>query len=81
MNFQAVDIIKMIAWRHPMNGATLFAFFLLMAVSVGHLLRLIFAIEITIGGGRIPIWMSLPAAILFGLAGLLLARAHRPEIA
>jgi hypothetical protein len=56
--------------------------FLLALISVGHLLRVILAWEITINQIVIPMWPSLVIFLLFGFLGVLLWRessAQRPE--
>ncbi len=55
-----------------MKPISLVTIVLLTAVAVAHLLRLVFAVEVSIGGGAVPMWPSVlatvvPAALAFGL--------------
>ena len=55
-----------------MKLATLFAILVFSLVALAHLLRMIFQIEILIGGESVPIWVSfvglvVPGALAVGL--------------
>ncbi len=63
-----------------MKSGAILAFVLLILVAVGHLFRVAFSIELSIGGDQVPVWWSVPAAILFGVGAFLLWRESRiPE--
>ncbi|MCX5831414.1 MAG: hypothetical protein NT140_05945 [Deltaproteobacteria bacterium] len=53
---------------------------LLMGVSVAHLVRIIFQVEILIGGFIIPIWVSIIGFIIPLVLALLLDRDNRKEL-
>ena len=57
-----------------MKSGILIALSLLVLVAVGHLLRLAFGIELVIAETRIPMWMSVVAVAVFGIAAFLLWR-------
>jgi len=42
---------------------------LLMGVSLAHLLRLIFQVDIIVGGFMVPLWVSIPGFIIVAGAG------------
>ena len=54
-----------------MKSASLLAVLLFSLVSIAQLVRLIFQIEVLIGGARVPMWAS--AIALFVAAGLAVA--------
>jgi hypothetical protein len=60
-----------------MRSSTVFALLLLVLVAVGHVVRILFGIEVSIGGDNVPVWWSVPAAILFAVAAALLWRDNR----
>lgn len=60
-----------------MKSSVVFALVLLLLVAVGHIIRLIFSVELSIAGDPIALWWSAPAAILFGVAAFLLWRDSR----
>lgn len=50
-------------------------------VSLGHLLRLIFHLEVVIGGWPLPFWVSLVGTVVPGLlAGMLWREAGKTEM-
>ena len=51
------------------------AFFLLIALL--HILRLIFAVVVTVDGKVIPMWVSVPASIAAALLAVWLWRSQR----
>ena len=53
---------------------------LLMAISAAHLVRIIFQVEILIGGFIIPIWVSIIGFIIPLVLALLLDRENRKEL-
>ena len=60
-----------------MKPATTVTMILLWILSIGHLIRLILGIPVTIGGEAVPMWVSfigavVPAALAFGIR-----REHR----
>ena len=60
-----------------MKSSVVFALVLLMLVAAGHIIRLIFSVELSIAGDPVAVWWSVPAAILFGVAAFLLWRDSR----
>jgi hypothetical protein len=55
-----------------MKPARAVTILLLLIIAVGHLLRLAFGVEATVGGTAIPMWVSVvgmivPAALAYGL--------------
>ena len=60
-----------------MKLATMLAVIVLGAISIGHLLRLLLAVEVIVGGARIPMWMSgLGCVFTGGLAVALWLESH-----
>jgi len=51
-----------------MKTNNILAFFLLAIVSLGHLFRIIFSIDVTIAATSIPMYISIIAFLLFGFA-------------
>jgi len=49
-----------------MKPASLIAAIFIGLVGIGHLLRLVFQIEVTAGGTRVPMWMSVVAFVFTG---------------
>jgi hypothetical protein len=39
-------------------------------LATGHLIRFAFSIPISIGGMEVPLWVSLPAAVILGALGV-----------
>jgi len=62
-----------------MKLATMLAVIVLGAISVGHILRLLLAVEVTVGGMRIPIWMSVAGFIFAGALATALWLENRPK--
>ena len=65
-----------------MKPITNISAFIFALISLGHLLRVIFAWGITINQAKIPMWPSVVIFLLFGLLAVLLWResnAQRPE--
>jgi len=52
-----------------MNSKNLLAGILLCLVSLGHLLRIIFSVDLFIGTTLVPMYASIVACLLFGYAG------------
>jgi hypothetical protein len=53
---------------------------LLMGISAAHLVRIIFQVEILVGGFIIPIWVSIIGFIIPLLLALLLDRENKKEL-
>ena len=60
-----------------MKPASLLAAILLSLIAVGHLLRLVFRIEVVAGGVTIPMWVSVVGVLLFATVAVLLRRETR----
>jgi len=60
-----------------MKPATTLVTFLLIAVSVGHLVRLIFRIDIAVNGLYVPVWLSIFGFIVPLVLALLLWRENK----
>ncbi|MCH9015157.1 MAG: hypothetical protein IH877_05650 [Gemmatimonadetes bacterium] len=60
-----------------MRPGSRLAIILLSAVAVVHVLRLAFRIDLVVGGTVIPLWVSVPAVLVFGSGAFLLAREQR----
>jgi len=54
-----------------MKPATMISMLVLAMVAIGHLLRLVFGVEIRVGGILVPLWVSVIAFIV--PAGLVVA--------
>jgi hypothetical protein len=52
---------------------------LLSAVSLAHLLRLLFGIPVTVADWLVPMWVSAIAAVVAGSMALLLWRSGRRQ--
>jgi membrane protein implicated in regulation of membrane protease activity len=60
--------------RIPVKASTIITAIFLLLVSVGHLLRLIYGVQITANAVDVPMWVSTPTFIITaGLAIWLLA--------
>lgn len=59
-----------------MKTGTLLALVLLSLISFGHLLRVVFQIELIIGNIAIPMMASIIATLVFGLAAFMLWRQN-----
>jgi membrane associated rhomboid family serine protease len=53
---------------------------LLMGISAAHLVRIIFQVEMTVGGFIIPIWVSIIGFIIPLVLALLLDRENKKEL-
>lgn len=63
-----------------MKSSVVFALVLLLLVAVGHVVRLLLSVELSVAGEPVALWWSVPAVILFGTAAFLLWRDNRaPE--
>lgn len=62
-----------------MKPGSLFSFAFMILIALAHLLRLVFAIPITVGGLAIPMWPSVLAIPLFAGVALLLWREHHSQ--
>lgn len=62
-----------------MNFGILLATILLVAVSVAHIVRMIYGWQVTIADAIIPMWASGVAAVITGIAAILLWRGARPK--
>jgi hypothetical protein len=60
-----------------MKPATLISAILLALIAVAHLLRLLFQVDVNVGGFPVPTWMSLVAALFTGVLAILLIRENR----
>ncbi len=60
-----------------MKPANLMASVLLSAVSLAHLLRLLFGIPVTVADRLVPMWVSALACVVAGSMAILLWRASR----
>lgn len=60
-----------------MKPVTTIVVFLLIAISIAQLLRLIFQVEITAAGFQIPVWISIFGFIVPLVLALLLWRENR----
>ncbi len=61
-----------------MKPATLASILFLFAIAIGHLLRVLFAVPITVASTPIPMWMSVAAFLFAGALAALLWRDTRP---
>jgi hypothetical protein len=57
-----------------MKPASLTAVFILSLVAIAHLLRLIFQVEVLVGGATIPMWVSVVGLIVPGALAVALWR-------
>jgi hypothetical protein len=57
-----------------MKPASLTAVFILSLVAIAHLLRLIFQVEVLVGGATIPMWVSVVGLIVPGALAVALRR-------
>jgi hypothetical protein len=56
-----------------MKPALLLATIFLCLIAVGHLLRLVFHVEATVGGFIVPMWMSVVACVFSGGLAIVLS--------
>lgn len=62
-----------------MKPASLISALFLGLVAVAHVIRLVLGVSVTVDGMGIPLWASLPAALLTGTLAFLLWRENRTE--
>jgi len=60
-----------------MKPANLIAIVLLASVSLAHLLRVIFGVQVTVADRLIPMWVSAVAAVVAGGVAFMLWQAAR----
>lgn len=60
-----------------MKPVTTIVAILLIAISVAHLLRLIFQVDIVANGANIPIWLSIFGCIVPAVLAFMLCRENR----
>ena len=61
-----------------MRPGSLLAMLLLPLIAVGHVLRLVFRVEVMAGGISIPLWVSVIACVVPALIAVMLWReGHR----
>lgn len=60
-----------------MKIGSLLAVVLLAVVAIAHLLRLLFAVDVVVGGYIVPQWVSVGGVVLPGLIAMLLWRESR----
>lgn len=60
-----------------MKPVTTIVVFLLIAISIAHVLRLIFQVDIVANGVHIPLWVSTLGCIVTALLAILLWRENR----
>ena len=60
-----------------MKPVTTIVAILLMAISIAHLLRLIFQVDIVANGVNIPVWLSILGCIVPAILALMLWRENR----
>ena len=61
-----------------MKPASLIAVVLLSLITLGHLFRLLFGVQLVVGGITIPMWVSVVGVLLFATLAVLLWRESRP---
>jgi len=57
-----------------MKPALLLAAFIFSLVAIAHLLRLIFQVEVLVGGAAIPMWVSIVGTVVPGALAIALWR-------
>lgn len=60
-----------------MKPATLAATVILSSVSLAHLLRLLFGVQVTLADTVVPMWLSVVAFLVAGGAAFMLWRGER----
>ena len=60
-----------------MKPATTIAVVFLILISIAQLVRFIFQVHVIAGGIAIPVWVSLPASILFACLAVMVWREHK----
>ena len=61
-----------------MKPATVVTTVVLVLIALAHVLRLIFATQVTVAGWIVPVWASAPAAILATVLAIGLWRESAP---
>lgn len=62
-----------------MKPFTALAVILLLAIAIGHLLRVMYSWHVTLAGRLVPMWVSVVAIVVATtLAGLVWREQHRP---
>ncbi len=62
---------------NAMKPGSLIAVIVFVVVFLGHLLRLLFHIEVTVGGGRVPMWSSILGCLVPAGVAILLWKEAR----
>lgn len=65
------------AREDAMKPATLLATAFLALIAIAHLLRVLYRVDVVVGGTAIPIWMSGPAFVVVGALAVAVWREHR----
>jgi hypothetical protein len=60
-----------------MKPATVVTLVVLTLIALLHVIRLVAGVPVTVGSLVVPVWGSLPAAVLFGALAVGLWREHR----
>jgi hypothetical protein len=60
-----------------MKPALLITTIFISFIAIGHLLRLVFHVEVTVGGAIVPMWMSVVACLFTGGLAVLLFMENR----
>jgi hypothetical protein len=60
-----------------MKPALLLATIFLALIAIGHLLRLVFHVEATVGGFIVPMWVSVVACLFSGGLAVMLSVENR----
>ncbi len=60
-----------------MKPASLVAFIFIVLIAIVHLLRLLFHVQVTVGGSPVPMWVSIVALLFTGGLALMLWRENR----
>ena len=64
-----------------MKPASLMAALVFSLVAIAHLLRLVFQVEVLVGGATIPMWVSVVGLIVPGALAVVLWREAQPSSA
>ncbi len=62
-----------------MKPGSLITTLFLCVIAIAHLIRLVLRVPVTVDGIDIPVWASLPAAVLTATLAVLLWRESREE--
>lgn len=60
-----------------MKPATQIGVILFALVALAHLLRLLFGVEITVGGWTAPMWVSVLGVLVPGAVAFLIVKEHK----